>query len=187
MVGQVRVGRIVNKKNPSYKGFENIVVMMKSHSVWYPLSPYFLKDDNGCIMENIWQFCKIYKTVPKSLQKYSAYNNTVIWDWPEEEHINKDGNILPAYWIWREAGFHNQFAVRYPVGFNYKHMVAYSLKNEGGPPLNYIEARKQIYLPLYIELAKKEERYKQLKKMLDNNVNLLIIEVDGPHQESLDY
>ena len=186
MLGQVRVGRIVNQKNPSYKGFENIVVMLKSHSVWYPLSPYFLKDDDGCIMENCWQFSKIYPKVQQSTQKYSRYNDTIIWQWPEEEHI-KDDMIQPEYWIWRQAGFHNQYAVRYPVGYTHKPTVAYSLLEKGGVPLNYIEARKAIYLPLYTSLAKKEERYKQLKKMLEKGVNLLIIEVDGPHEESLDY
>jgi len=186
MLGQVRVGRIVDRKNPSYKDFESIVVMMKSHSVWYPLSPYFLKDDDGCIMENSWQFSKIYTKVPQTVQKYSRYDNTIIWQWPEEDHII-DNIIQPAYWIWREAGFNNKYAVRYPVSFKYKHTVKYSLKDKEGIPLNYIEARKAIYVPLYIKLAKKEEKFRQLQKMHQKGVNLLIIEVDGPHEESLDY
>lgn len=185
MSGQIRVGRIVDQKNPMFKGFENIVVMMKSHSPWYSLSPYSLNKD-GCIMENMWQFQKVYPTVPKSIQKYSRYNDTVIWEWPEEDHII-DEVIQPAYWIWREAGFNNKFAVRYPVGYKYKHTVKYAITQQGGIPLNYIEARKAIYLPLYMELAEKEERFRQLKTMYEKGVNLLIIEVDGPHQESLNY
>lgn len=84
MLGQVRVGRIVNQKNPSYKGFENIVVMLKSHSVWYPLSPYFLKDDDGCIMENCWQFSKnickhiFFNIFVKFIRKYNNQHKNIV-------------------------------------------------------------------------------------------------------------
>lgn len=52
---------------------------------------------------------------------------------------------------------------------------------------NYIEARKKIYMSTYRELAKKENKFLELKNKLNNGESLLIIEVDGPHQESLDY
>lgn len=58
--GQVRVGRIVDKKNPVYDNFTNIIVMMRSHSKWYPLFSYFLKTEEGYIHENVWQFSKIF-------------------------------------------------------------------------------------------------------------------------------
>lgn len=53
--------------------------------------------------------------------------------------------------------------------------------------LNYIEGRKEIYVPIYCELVKKQDKFYELKERLDSGENLLIIEVDGPHQESLDY
>ena len=53
--------------------------------------------------------------------------------------------------------------------------------------LNYIEGRKGIYLPVYCQLAKEQPLFKALQQKLANGENLLIIEVDGPHQESLEY
>lgn len=46
-----RVGKCIGKKNPSYPGFTTIVVMMKSHSKWWPLGPYYSTVD-GCIMDS---------------------------------------------------------------------------------------------------------------------------------------
>lgn len=87
--------------------------MMKSHSVYHSLSPYELKNDQGHIMENSWQFSKIYAKVPKSVQKYSRWNPMIIWDHPAETHFIPDqddptdfskGQILPAYSVWRKKG-----------------------------------------------------------------------------------
>jgi hypothetical protein len=49
------------------------------------------------------------------------------------------------------------------------------------------EARKKIYIPVYTKLVKKEPKFIKLQKMLKKEINLLIIEVDGPKQESLNY
>jgi hypothetical protein len=53
--------------------------------------------------------------------------------------------------------------------------------------LDYIEARKNIYLPEYIKCIKNLVKFRELEKRIEKGENLLIIEVDGPHQESLDY
>ncbi len=53
--------------------------------------------------------------------------------------------------------------------------------------LSYIEARKEIYLPIYVELARKQPKFEKLRKMLEKGQNLMIVEIDGPHQESLEY
>ena len=130
VAGQVRVGRLIGKNKPQMTDYKNIVVMLKSSSKWWPLSPYYLQNEDAYIMENLWQFSKIYSKVPKSTQRWSRWDATVTWDWPAEEHIDSNGNILPAYWKWREAGFKNPLPVRYPVGYNYKHTVKYSLSSK---------------------------------------------------------
>lgn len=194
----IRVGRCSYLRNgkrtdPKYPGFKNILVMMKSHSKWWPLSPYELKDENGRIHENIWQFSKCYENVPKSVQYYSRYNNTVIWDHPKEVHIDNDGLITSEYMNWRNKGFYNKYAVRYPVGFHQRHTcVCMFPEDEDGnilpeTPLGYIEGRKRVYLPTYKKLVKRTKEYQELKELLTNGINLLIVEVDGPHQESLNY
>jgi hypothetical protein len=151
-------------------------------------------------MENSWQFSKIYAKVPKSVQKYSRWNPMIIWDHPAETHFIPDqddptdfskGQILPAYSVWRKKGMEAEHPIRYPVGFANRHKCLFSMAdNPDGTlsePLNYIEGRKRIYVPLYCSLVEKEAKFIELQDMLNIGKNLLIIEVDGPHQESLEH
>ena len=190
MPGQVRVGKCTynggRRIDPKYDGFKNIIVLMKGHSKWGALGPYELKNESGQIMENIWQASKVYPKVPSVCERYSRYNPTIIWKHPAEKHVNDDGTLSEEYKKWRHQLFNNPYAVRYPVGFHNRHTCIYSLKELDGHKLDYIEARKQIYLPTYIELVKQHPLFKELRKLLETE-NLLIIEVDGPHQESLTY
>lgn len=190
--GQIRVGRTkgANGPHPSYPGFKRVICLMSS-SPYYNVSPYALQDSKGRILENIWQFSKYYLVVPKSLQRYSRYNKRVIWDHPAEIH-HDDYNPNEAYLDWRKKGMNNNEAVRYPVGYKYRSRCVCAYKElENGPdlehPLNYITSRKEIYLPIYREAVEKTEMFLKLKKRLENGENLLIIEVDGPHEESMDY
>lgn len=186
----IRVGRCAPAKGgydiPSYESFEPIIVMMKSHSPWYPLSPYELKNKKGQIMENIWQFSKVYKEVPKSIQYKSRYDRTVIWNHHEEVHVLEDGTVTDEYYQWREKGMNCKWPVRYPVGYNYRHSCLFSLDNNG-QQYDYIEARKKIYAPVYIKLAKRQAKFQELKQRLVRGEDLLIVEIDGPHQDSLSY
>ena len=80
----IRVGRCSFNKNgvvtyPSCDNFTPIIVLMKGHSEWGELGPYDVKNEKGRILENIWQFSKVYEKVPKTLQRYSRYNKKVIW------------------------------------------------------------------------------------------------------------
>lgn len=88
--------------------------MMNLHSKWYPLSPYFLKDDNGCIMENIWQFSKVYRDIPQFTQCKSRYDKTIVWNWPSQQHLSSD-KLLPEYFARRKPAMKNVHPVRYPV------------------------------------------------------------------------
>lgn len=187
--GQIRVGRIVNNKHPSYEGFIPIVVMTPS-SKYGAIGPYCLKDDNGVIMENKWQFQKVYKNVYETKQTYSKWDESIIWQWHTETHIDPSTNeVNDNYWRWRQAGFNAVHAIRYPVGFNLRHTCLYSLLEtpNGLIKLNYVEARKQIYVPEYCNAVKKHQMYQNLINLINQSINLLIIEVDGPHQESLGY
>ena len=194
----IRVGRRVYKggkpTDPSFEGFIPILVLTKSYKRWYALSPYSLKNDEGHIMENIWQFSKVYETIPENEEHYSRYDKRVIWSHPAERHVGTNGILTKEYWSWREKGFNNKESVRYPVGFQHRTKCLYTIKEdkheynpETSKKLSYIEARKAIYMPVYNELARKTYRFKELKKLLKEGKNLLIIEVDGPHEESMDY
>lgn len=197
----IRVGRCVYKNgkrtDPSYPDFTPIICLTKS-TAYGSLGPYVLKDNKRRIMENIYQFSKVYEKVPKSVQRYSRYDQRIIWDWPAETHcVKKDTYInklelTPEYLRWRKAGMNAADPIRYPVGFKDRHKCLFSLKEDPNgnidpTPLNYIEGRKQIYLPVYTTLVKKQKQFLELRMRLENGENLLIIEVDGPHQESLNY
>lgn len=173
--------------DPSYENFEPILCLTKS-TKYGSLSPYELFDEHGCNMENIWQSHKIYETIPESTQRYSRYDSTVIWKYPKQQHM-KNGEILPEYWNWRQELMHNKYAVRYPVGYNWRHKCVGTVIGtpEDYEIVDYITARKRVYLPIYVDLVKSKPQFQQLKQMIANGKNLLIIEVDGPHQESMDY
>ena len=192
MSNRIRVGRIIYKSGkkiiPKYKDYTIIEVMTPS-TKYGALSPYLLKDSNENIIENVWQFSKVYKSVDKSIQRYSKYDPTIIWNWPAQVHIDQNGFLTDDYYAWRRAGIKNPYAVRYPVGLSGRHECLYALSNDNEKQLNYIEARKEIYYPLYVESVRNHQLYKKLLAHLskDTNKNILIVEVDGPHQESLQY
>ena len=200
--GRVRVGRCTYDKagkrtDPSFPGFTPIVVLTKS-SEYGALGPYELWDANGRNMENLWQAVKVYSEVPASRQTYSRYDPTVIWDHPAEQHavFKRDPEptwcVLPAYFAWREKLSKASKAIRYPVGFKHRSKCLFAMaEREDGSidptPLNYIQGRKKIYAPLYERLVREKPLFGVLQKRLLAGESLLVIEVDGPHQESLDY
>lgn len=198
--GRVRVSRMANGNKASdmkLDGFKSIVCLTKS-TAYGDLSPYDLWDEKGRSMENIYQFAKIYEKVPASKQRYSRFDQKVIWEWPEQTHAvvtNPETGawtITPEYLQWRQAGMNAKEAIRYPVGHNHRHSCigafAENLDGTINPRLlNYIESRKRIYVPLYARLVQQKDRFDKLRQELVSGTNLNIIEVDGPHQESLPY
>ncbi|CAH6419934.1 Hypothetical protein HVR_LOCUS996 [uncultured virus] len=196
MLGKLRVGRskYINGKVilPQYPGFTQIVVLTKSSSPYGDLGPYHLKNGQGQILENIHQFSKVYQTVPKVSIPYSSGNSRIVWNWPAEIHIDSNGNSTNEYWKWRTTGKNNKEPVRNPVGWSHLKNCLFALEkdeplSESNPKLDYIESRKRIYLPIYMRAVVKEPSFWELRNRRLNGENLLIIEVDGPHQESLNY
>lgn len=304
--GEIRIGRQYpydnyTSKRPIYDNFTSIVIVTKS-SNYGSLSSCELKDENGRILENIWQFSKLYSDVPQINLPYSKYTpNHIVWKWAKEKHAKKiysdssqkkDDNleeikniesivepsrmdncflnnffdknaefaeqILPIedgqkpsflaefdgtyeitnkYWVWRAMGMSNRFPIRFPFGNkeqqqtkrenedSYKELSCndrtksdqsqnlndsdatnscflkeieddYEKLNylcflkeieNGYEQLNYVSARKMIYLENYSKYVKNAPQYKILKEKLERGENLLIIDIDGPHMESLDY
>lgn len=186
----IRVGRITYENNravhPSYPDFEPIVVMTKS-SRYGSLGPYCLQNEHGHIMENIWQFSKVYATVPDVVQRYSRWDSTIIWQHPAERHVDEKDQLTPEYWRWRQKGLDCPYPVRYPVGLGHRHNCLYAFRTDPNEKLDYVQARKEIYLPEYDRLVRSQRQFEQLRKKLAAGHNLLILEVDGPHEESLPY
>lgn len=208
----VRVGRRVGTTDPRVEGFKNILCLTPS-TPYGSLGPYCLTDEQNRNMENIWQFSKVYPTVNSVSIKYSRFDKTIgiIWARGAETHVltnpadttglvrikDTDMYLTPAYFQWREDGQHTTYAIRYPVGkSNMKHCLGALTDQElerynkgeidAVQLLGYVESRKQIYLPVFDRLVRLQPKFKLLQARLQKD-NLLIVEVDGPHQDSLPY
>jgi hypothetical protein len=197
--GKVRVGRRVYAKNgtfvdPKVENYSTVLCLTKS-SPFGAISPYGLCDEQGRNMENIWQFSKVYPRVEATTCCYSRYDKRVIWSHPAEVHVDKNNRLLPAYFEWRRKGMAAKDAIRYPVGFHGRHNcvgavvsdVSVGQHEEEHKFLDYVESRRQIYLVVYTRLLLKHLMFRKLRQRCLAGENLLIVEVDGPHQETMDY
>lgn len=189
--GQIRVGRIVyvNGKpvHPKFPGYDPIVVMTKC-SAYGELGPYLLKDEQGHIMENVWQSARVHPYVPAVKVPFAVRDPRIVWEHHEDVHVDDKNEPNEAYWAWREKLINNPEAVRYPVGNNaWKRTALYALKERGGRKLDYATSRREIYLPLYARLVRQQPKFQTLIDLMNRGHHLLIIEVDGPHQEAMSY
>ena len=121
----IRIGRIKNSNDRlSYENFTPIVVMTKC-SKYASLSPYVLRDEDGNLVENIWHSSKIFEKVPAIKCPYSQYDRRVIWEWPEETHIDENGLVKNEYWVWRANLRKCPDPVRYPAGYHNRKMLLF--------------------------------------------------------------
>lgn len=185
-LGTIYVGKYVNNKLPKMPpNTKSILIHTSDKNLGGGLSPYKIHKD-GMLLENLWQFSKIYPKVYAQRIPLSRFHpDKIIWEHPEEIHV-EGGKITESYWNWRKKGFENPFAVRYPNGYHGRKtcLGAYWPDKKGDYiKLDYIEARKKIYCSLYEELAPKHPDFYKLKQILESGKNICIVEVDGPNIE----
>ncbi len=119
-------------------------------------------------VENFWQFSKVYDI--------------------HTDNGKASGNITSEYYKWRDKGFKDSFAHRYPMGkgsvplFSYLHGVG---------RLSYIDARKLMYLTYYKQCVETTDAYKQLEDVFNdtqkNNQNLVLLDYDAYNHIDLGY
>lgn len=115
----------------------------------------------NCVrFENLWQYCKVY-----------TEHTMLIGD----GRYTPEPQIHPQYYSWRNNGFHNQKAVRYPMGKGKKPL--FSLW--GTQRLDYVQARHQIYIPNYAELVRHTKSYAKLYNWLMEGHDLVLRDFDG--------
>jgi len=203
--GKVKVGRCIPHKyfTPEFNGYSSIIVMVKKHNndeQYGDISPYYIKVQvpgfpNGVIHENYWQFLKVYNSVEPIESTFSLKDTRIAWKHEGCIQLDEDNNITPAWNDWRLRGFASNNYIRFPVGSNPKKRAscqfALTLNTDGSVntdnKLDYVQSRKQTYVTKYCENVKNHNLFLELKQRLLNGENLLIIEPDGPHQESLLY
>lgn len=103
-------------------------------------------------MENAWQFTKIYS-----------------------EYVDENDEPSKGYFEWAQKGWNDNYAHCYPQGKNRKPLYSYW----DGKKLGYIEARKQIYAPLYAAVVENTCEFAQLKELYNNESDLWLKDFDG--------
>lgn len=111
-------------------------------------------------VENAWQYTKVYKEYVTTLLE------------PSE-----------TYFAWARAGWSNSYAQRYPMGKGAKPLYSYW----NGKKLNYIEARKQIYIPLYSQAVRKTTAWNTLIKIHELYKDIWLLDFDVYDHRVLGY
>ena len=128
------------------------------------LSPFHLGPVNlyqnmtARLFENAWQFSKVYP-----------------------EHADSAGNPTEAYWRWARQGWNAKRPFRYPLGKGRKPL--YSLWD--GKRLGYIQARTNIYLPLYRDLVRETGAFQRLQRIYAEKGSVTLFDFDGYDHTSI--
>jgi hypothetical protein len=121
----------------------------------FVLGPCYLYDGNGSRnVENGWQYAKLYSVY--------AHDENEGYRTRKRVHVPTDD-----YWRWARAGWNNQRAVRYPMGKGAKPLGSWW----NGALLQYVEARKEIYIPLYRDAVFRTDAFRRLRKIVRTAVH----------------
>ncbi len=146
---------------PGYPEPENVTLInttSRSNNWSQGLSPFFagpvdLYDGHTSFnVENAWQYSKVY-----------------------EYYLEEDGSVGERYLNWAKGGWKTIRGVRYPMGKGVEPLFSYW----DGQQMDYIEARKRIYIPLYSAAVQKTSAFAKLKKMHDAGEDLCLWDFDG--------
>jgi len=145
--------RAIFKFNSKYPG-TYVDTTARSGPYLY-LSPFSLPAPPAKNLENLWQFSKVY---------------------PELEHYSiSSGRLLPGWRTWRDAGWADPVAHRYPMGKGRKPLFS----NWNGKQLGYIDARKQIYATEYAKNVILTDSYQRLLGVYNSGVDIILRDYDA--------
>lgn len=161
---------VIGPKDTAPAGFEIINTTSKDKKgLGGQLSPFYLGPvpiyDNIVAknLENAWQFSKVYP-----------------------EHFDKFNNLIKEdYFTWAIDGWSDSFAHRYPMGKGRKPLFSYwksinpKTNNVEEYRWEYIDARINIYIPLYAKLIYKSNAFNKLKTMLKFQHKIALWDFDG--------
>jgi hypothetical protein len=124
------------------------------------------------LFENFWQYGKVF---------------------PELGQLDKDGNVNAKWVAFRSKGYAENKGHRHPKGTKTKDVITrvnntnryrYMLPAFGryfnGENYDYINSRKNVYVPVYESLVSHTQAYINLKRKVDNGESVMILDLDGP-------
>ncbi len=168
MAAHVRVLPIYKTRPKLGKNDVVVSTVARAGELWSNLSPFILgpcdlyRSDGRMLrsknMENAWQYAKVYEQHTKGLDR-----------WPYTAIPS------PEYWKWAKAGWMNPKAARYPMGKGVKPCFSWWK----GKPLNYINARKAIYGPLYAEQVLQTQAWENLYSLYFKKKTLILLDYDA--------
>ena len=188
LVGKRGKGSVESQLDEAAKGVDFIRVDCTSHNpdpvMREGLSPFYLgpvECFDGLVaekFENAWQFSKVPKKWGSFDEK--GANDPVYAPLRTTPFVDADGEPNAAYFKWRDTGFADPAAHRFPLGGAGK-LWHYSYWKVDGEykHLGYISARKYIYIPLYAKAVVKTAAYRRLVALRDSGKNLLLFDFDG--------
>lgn len=166
MPAEIKVVGMYNKiKNlPTQEAIDPAIVDTTSRSgVWSGLSPFLLGPCplyDGRVatnVENAWQFAKLYA-----------------------KHADADGNPTAEYWKWAEAGWKDPKPHRYPMGKGARPLCSIWMDKSGAlVKLGYVEARKEIYAPVYARAVRNSNAFAMLSTLYTTEKHIVLRDYDG--------
>ena len=168
---------------PNVDGFMNVNVCSGSNQIYKELSPMKL----GPIEVNVVNSRnKIKIRTAKNLE--NLWQASKVW----EDDVYMDTGMPKKEWFKRRSRyFKDKKAHRHikksKTNKN-KNVSLYSLwvdqKTLEVKKLSYLEARKEVYCPIYKQLASQTKAYKKIDKLLANGTNIQILGYDGYDYET---
>lgn len=150
--------QVITVKYSDYnpKGYKIIDPTSHGKDQYRALSPFF-KSNIYCYgglsshnVENAWQYSKVYA-----------------------KH-DSNGQPSPEWYAWRDSGFKSSYANRYPMGRGVNPLYTWWNNIKYG----YVEARKNIYIPIYERSVEKLEAFYSLQKEYEKGTMLAIKDFD---------
>lgn len=173
IVGKRGKGSLESQLDEAAKGLEFVRIDCTSNNpdpvMSQGLSPFYLGPVacyDGLVsqtFEYAWQCAKVYPWM-----------------------MTPDGNPSERYFAWRDAmwgkkDFASKIDIRFPAGKGNVRKCRYAWWKVDGEfqKLNYISARKHIYIPLYARTVVRTEAYSRLVALRNSGKNLMLIDFDG--------
>lgn len=149
---------VINFNHKTPEGATVINTTSRSDTWSKSLSPFFCgpvdlySQYKSLNVENAWQFSKVY-----------------------EYYLEADGSVGERYFKWAQDGWNDSRAHRYPMGKGIAPLYSYW----DGKRLSYVEARKEIYIPLYSGAVAKTHAFEKLKKIYEDKKELYLQDFDA--------
>lgn len=164
--------RVISKRDRLHDGEVEVDTTSHSQAAWKAeLSPFLIGpcELHGPYvsknMENAWQYSKLYLC-----------------------HADASGRPTQEFWRWARAGWNDARARRYPMGKGARPLCSVwfqSIWERELQLLNYIEARKQIYVPLYAEGVQKTHGWQKLRELYASGARIALRDFDGYDHRAL--